>query len=403
MTTLDNQTNEEQSDAAISAPLKIYLIAGEPSGDLLGSRLMRALVAKTGGAVEFYGLGGDTMESEGLHPLFDISELSIMGLVEIIPSIPRVLRRIRETVADIQKVRPDIVVTIDSWSFSARVHKALRKLKTGIPQLHYVAPQVWAWKKKRAKTMYKYVDALMTLLPQEPKYFTPHHLPTEFVGHPVIESEVLSADGNAFRAKFQIPADKKIITILPGSRHTEVNKLMPVFLEAAQKLLAQNPDFYFVIPTVKTVAQHVKTEAAKSKLPLLVVETQADRYNAFQASSAAIAASGTVALELAICHIPHIIAYKVSGLTAFILRHVMKIEFVNLSNIMLGREIIPELLQESCVAGNICRNILELIGQGELYQRQMQGFDKVKEVLSCGDQTPSENAADIILRQAGKN
>lgn len=403
MTTLDNQINEEHSDVAISAPLKIYLIAGEPSGDLLGSRLMRALVAKTGGAVEFYGLGGDTMEAEGLQPLFDISELSIMGLVEIIPSIPRVLRRIRETVADIQKVRPDIVVTIDSWSFSARVHKALRKLKTGIPQLHYVAPQVWAWKKKRAKTMYKYVDALMTLLPQEPKYFTPHHLPTEFVGHPVIESEVLSADGKAFRAKFQIPADKKIITILPGSRHTEVNKLMPVFLEAAQKLLAQNPDFYFVIPTVKTVAQHVKTEAAKSKLPLLVVETQADRYNAFQASSAAIAASGTVALELAICHIPHIIAYKVSGLTAFILRHVMKIEFVNLSNIMLGREIIPELLQESCVAGNICRNILELIGQGELYQRQMQGFDKVKEVLSCGDQTPSENAADIILRQAGKN
>ncbi len=150
----------------IQAPLKVYLIAGEPSGDLLGSRLMRALTAKIGNKAEFYGLGGDTMEAAGLKPLFDISELAIMGLVEVIPSIPRVLRRIRETLADIQKVNPDIVITIDSWSFSARVHKALRKLKTGVPQLHYVAPQVWAWKKKRAKTMYKYVDALMTLLPQ---------------------------------------------------------------------------------------------------------------------------------------------------------------------------------------------------------------------------------------------
>ena len=400
MTTLNNNS---AAMAENQEPLKVYLIAGEPSGDLLGSRLMRALTAKTNGKVKFYGLGGDTMETAGLKPLFDISELAIMGLTEVIPSIPRVLRRIRETLADIQKVKPDIVVTIDSWSFSARVHKALRKLKTGVPQLHYVAPQVWAWKKKRAKTMYKYVDALMTLLPQEPKYFTPYHLETQFVGHPVIESEVLRADGAAFREKYQIPKHKRIIAVLPGSRHTEVSKLMPVFMEAAQKLLEHSPDFYFVIPTVKTVAAHVKAEAAKSSLPLLVVETQQDRYNAFRASSAAIAASGTVALELAICHIPHIVAYKVSKLTAFILRHIMKIQFVNLSNIMLGREIIPELLQESCVSGNICRNILELLEKGDLYHRQMEGFDKVKQTLSCGNQTPSENAADIILGMIKKS
>ena len=227
MTTLNNT----------SRALKIYLIAGEPSGDLLGSRLMRALRAKTGGNVEFFGLGGDTMEAEGLKSVFDISDLAVMGLVEVIPSIPKVLRRIRQTVSDIRKVQPDIVVTIDSWSFSSRVHKALRKLKLGIPQLHYVAPQVWAWKKKRARTMYKYIDALMTLLPQEPKYFTPYHLETTFVGHPVIESEVLHADGEAFRAKYGIPADKKVIAVLPGSRHNEVAKLLPVFLEASKMLL----------------------------------------------------------------------------------------------------------------------------------------------------------------------
>ncbi len=380
-----------------SENLKIYLIAGEPSGDLLGSRLMRALRGKTGGKVEFFGLGGDTMEAEGLNSLFDISDLAIMGLVEVIPSIPKVLRHIRNTVADIERVQPDIVITIDSWSFCARVHKALRKRKTGIPQLHYVAPQVWAWKKKRARTMYKYIDALMTLLPQEPKYFTPYHLETVFVGHPVIESEVLHADGEAFRRRFDIPADKKIITVLPGSRKTEVSRLLPIFLASARQLLEKGGDFYFVIPTVKTVSSQVKEMVKDCGLPLQVVETQADRYDAFRASEAAIAASGTVALELAICHIPHVIAYRVSRLTAWIIAKIMKIQFVNLTNIMLGRLIVPELLQEQCVCGNITANISELLQKGDLYEREMEGFAKVKQTLSSGTQTPSENAADFVL------
>ena len=246
--------------------------------------------------------------------------------------------------------------------------------------------------------MYKYVDALMTLLPQEPKYFTPYHLETTFVGHPVIESEVLQADGEAFRRKYQIPGHKTVITVLPGSRHTEVNKLLPVFLESARQLLQHNPDFYFVIPTVSTVAEHVKSAVAKSGLPLAVVETQQDRYNAFRASAAAIAASGTVALELAICRIPHVIAYKVSALTAFIVGKIMKIQFVNLSNIMLGREIVPEILQQSCVPGNITRKVLELLEQGNLYHTQMEGFGKVRNILSQGEQTPSQNACDVILK-----
>ena len=148
--------------------LKVYIIAGEPSGDLLGSRFMRAMVKKTNGQVEFYGVGGESMEKAGLKSLFDISDLAIMGLAEVIPSIPKVLRLIKQTVADIEKVKPDVVITIDSWSFGSRVQKILRRKKLGIPQVHYVAPQVWAWKKKRARTMYKYVDHLLTLLPQEP-------------------------------------------------------------------------------------------------------------------------------------------------------------------------------------------------------------------------------------------
>ena len=376
--------------------MKVYLIAGEPSGDLLGSRLMRAMRRKDKN-VEFYGVGGDTMEAEGLKSLYDISDLAVMGLTEVIPSIPKILRLIKETIADIQKVQPDVVVTIDSWSFSSRIHKALRKLKLGIPQVHYVAPQVWAWKKKRARTMYKYIDCLLTLFPYEPKYFTPYKLDARFVGHPVIESEAITADGQAFRKKFNIPENKKIITILPGSRKNEVSRLLPVFMEAAQELHNSDKDFYFVLPTVKTVANMVKNELKNYDLPVLVVKNQQDRYGAFRASSAAIAASGTVALELAICDIPHIIAYKVAPLTAFLAKRFLHIQFVNLSNILLGREIIPELLQERCVKGNIRNYILELLRHEDLYHRQMEGFAKVRKILGQAEQTPSQNASDIIF------
>ena len=381
-----------------SNKLKIYLIAGEPSGDLLGSRLMRALRKKTNNNVEFFGLGGDTMEQEGLTPLFDISELAVMGLVEVIPSIPRVLRRIKQTINDIKKCQPDIVITIDSWSFCSRIHKALRKQNLGIKQLHYVAPQVWAWKKRRAKTMYKYIDELLTLLPTEPKYFTPHNLNTIFVGHPVIESDALKAKGSDFRKKFKLSADRQIISILPGSRHTEVSKLFDDFMCAAEILYKQNNNFVFALPTVKTVAERVKKMLEKYDLPVIVLENESDRYTAFQASCAAIAASGTVALELAMCKIPHIISYKVAPLTYFMAKHLVKIKYVNLTNIMLKRGVVPELLQEKCTPQNIVQYINELLAGKNLYKKQMKGFDDVKKYLSKGMQTPSENASDEILK-----
>ena len=382
--------------------LKIYLVAGEPSGDALGARLMRALKKKTDGNVAFFGVGGDSMEKEGLAPLFDISDLAIMGLAEIIPSIPKVLRHIKNTVEDIVRVQPDIVVTIDSWSFASRVQKALRKKKTGIPQVHYVAPQVWKKKKKRAQTMYKYVDHLLTLLPQEPKYFTPYRLPATFVGHPVIESRVTSGDASAFRQKYKIAPEKRIIAVLPGSRHNEVSRLLPVFLETARLLKQTDDTFYFVIPTVKTVAKRVKETVHGSGLEVLVVESEEDRHNAFVASEAAIAASGTVALELAIADIPHIVAYRVSPLSALLVRHFLHIQFVNLSNILLGREIIPELLQERCIPANILSYMKNILEHRDWYEKQKEGFKKVRAILGVGEQTPSENAADVILKLAKK-
>ena len=377
--------------------LKIYLIAGEPSGDALGARLMRALKTKTDNNVEFFGIGGDTMEKEGLTSLFDISELAIMGLCEVIPSIPKVLKRIKQTVNNIVDVHPDVVISIDSWSFGSRVQKKLRALKLGIPQVHYVAPQVWAWKKKRAKTMYKYVDHLLTLLPQEPKYFTPYGLETTFVGHPVIESPVVNGDESKFRKKYNIAENQKIICLLPGSRHNEVAKLLPTFLEAAKQLKQQHDELMFVIPTVKTVADRVKNLVKDCPLPILIVEGEEDRHNAMSAAAAAIAASGTVALELAIANVPHIIGYKVAPLTAILAKRFLHIQFVNLSNILIGREIVPELLQENCQPATIVHYINRFLEKDNLYRYQQEGFKKVQKTLGLGEQKPSEKAADVIL------
>ena len=375
--------------------MKIYLIAGEPSGDLLGSRFMKAMQAKHP-EIDFVGVGGESMEKAGLKSLFDISDLAVMGLAEVVPSIPKILGLIKKTVADIEVQKPDVIMTIDSWSFAARVQKRIRRKKLGIPQVHYVAPQVWAWKKKRARTMYKYVDLLLTLLPQEPKYFTPYKLKAICVGHPVIESQVVKGDAAAFRQKYHIGADKTVVSILPGSRHNEVASLLPVFLESAKQLYAKNPKLHFVIPTVKTVAGRVKEICQTSDLPITVLESETERYNAFRASSAAIAASGTVALELAIVDVPHIIGYKISPLSAWLARKFLHIQFVNLSNIILGREIIPELIQERCVPGNICLYIEGLLNHDDWYDKQIDGFQKVRMLLGMGEQTPSEKACDIV-------
>lgn len=381
--------------------MKIYLIAGEPSGDLLGSRLMRAIISKAPGT-EFFGVGGESMIREGLSSLFDIKELAVMGLLEVVPSIPRILKRIRQTVADIERVKPDVVVTIDSWSFSARIHQALRKKNLHIPQVHYVAPQVWAWKKKRARTMYKYIDLLLTLFPYEPKYFTPYHLKAEFVGHPVIESTVIYGNKTDFRERFNITPDKKILALLPGSRKNEVARLLPVFLSAAEEFYLKNPNFVFVIPTVQTVEERVKALVNDTKLPIIVLNNETDRHDALKASEAAIAASGTVALELAMIDVPHLVAYRVSPFTAFLARHLLKIEFVNLSNILLSREVVPELLQENCTKEKILYYLGRFLKKDDLYEKQMEGFAKVRQILGVQEQTPSANAADLIFKIVNK-
>lgn len=378
--------------------LTVYLVAGEPSGDLLASRLMRALKKKTGGAVRFYGVGGETMAQEGLTSLFDSSELAVMGLMEVIPSIPRILKRISQTVQDIVDKKPDVVVTVDSWSFSARVNKALKARKTGIPQFHYVAPQVWAWKKKRAKTCGRYIDELFALLPYEPPYFEPHGLKTDFVGHPVVEGGASKGDGAAFREEYGIAADAPLLCVLPGSRRSETKYLLPVFQETVSRLKRKYPALRVVVPTVVTVAEKVKKAVASWDVPVTVVTGEKARYDAFAAANAALAASGTVALELAMARVPYCIAYKMNPISSFLAPLVVKGKYVNLVNILADKLIVKEFLLKNCRADWLANEVDLLLSDETYRQTQISQASQVLNLLGAGQaETPSDKVADILL------
>ncbi|MBO4519666.1 MAG: lipid-A-disaccharide synthase [Alphaproteobacteria bacterium] len=381
----------------------IYLIAGEPSGDLLASRLMNALKEKTNGKVRFAGVGGETMIANGFESLFDSSELAVMGLAEVIPSIPRIMARIRQTVDDIVAKKPDVVVTVDSWSFCARVNKGLRSLNTGIPQMHYVAPQVWAWKKRRAKTCGRYIDRLMALLPYEAKYFEPYGLKVDYVGHPVVEGGAAKGNGAAFRKANDIPEQTKLLCVLPGSRRSETKYLLPAFKGAVEILARKYPEMHVVMPTVVTVEKTVREATADWALPVHIVTGEANRYDAFAACDAALAASGTVALELAMAKVPYTIAYQTSWFTARLIRMLVTGKYANLVNIMAGREIVKEHLLEDCTPEKLAAEAEKLLDD-EAYRTTLthDAFDVLKTLGAEDPVPPSMKAAEAVLETARK-
>ncbi|MBR4927021.1 MAG: lipid-A-disaccharide synthase [Alphaproteobacteria bacterium] len=375
--------------------LKVYLITGEPSGDLLGSRLMRALKKQTNNNIHFMGVGGETMQAEGLNSLFDIKDLAVMGIFEVLPSIPKILRHMNNIIADIQKQKPDIIITIDSYSFCARIHKRLKKADCSIPHVHYVAPQVWAWKKGRAKHVAKFIDHMFCLLPSEPAYFTPHGMATTFVGHPVIEGGAATGNGQAFRKNYLVSQKTTLVCMLPGSRRNEVDYLLPVFKQAIEQLSQKYPDMCVVIPTVKTVSDKIKQDLKGWRIPFMVIEGERERYDAFAAADVAVAASGTVSLELAMADVPHLIAYKVNKVTGWMAKCLLKIKYVNLINILSGREIIPELLQDDCTPEKICAEMERLLVQ------DTQDVKRHMNVLGFGGElTPSEVMAGHVIKLA---
>jgi lipid-A-disaccharide synthase len=377
------------------APL-IWLIAGEPSGDLIGARLIDALNKRTGGRFRVTGIGGEAMESAGLQSRFPISDIAVMGLVEIIPRIPLIKRRMRETIAQIKQDKPAIVVSIDVPGFCYDVWKGLRG--SDIPLVHYVAPTVWAWRPDRAKKFARELDHLMALLPFEPPYFEKEGLDCTFVGHPVLEGGAEKGDGERFRQQHGIAPGDKAICVLPGSRSGELKRLAEVFRQSAVTIVEKYPDAVFVFPTVSYLSETV-TELARSwPGRTVVVSSISEKFDAMQACNVAMAASGTVSLELAMARVPHIVAYRMNALTVRIVRllHGMNQKFVNLVNILLDREIIPEFIQERCRSDLIAVYMCKLLDDPEAREEQAKSIESALSMLRPASGAPSDAAASVV-------
>lgn len=373
----------------------VFLIAGEPSGDAIGARLMAALRARHGPDIRFAGLGGDAMIAEGLESLFPISEISIMGLLEILPRLSLVLRRIRETVAAIQVSRPDVVVTIDSPAFCFRVWRQLGNASP--PLVHYVAPTVWAWRPERAQKFADAIQHLLVLLPFEPPYFKKVGLPCTFVGHPVLESGADKGDGAAFRAQHDISDDALVLGVLPGSRRGEVGRLLRPFGDTVRRLAVMHPGLRVIVPTVPTVAGLVRAAVADWPVETLVVPDLSQKYHAMAACDAALAASGTVALELGMAGIPMVIGYRLNTLTGLVIKRLVRVKYVCLINLLLDRAAVPEFLLSDCRAGLITPEVDKLLIDGAARNSQLDASAEAIDGLSAGTARPSDRAAQAVL------
>jgi len=378
--------------------LHIFIIAGEPSGDALGAKLIKKIREITNRDITFSGVGGERMKQQGFASLFPMSELSLIGFAEIIPHIPHLLNRINQTVDAILKKPPDIVVTIDSPGFNFRVVKKLQG--QSIKLLHYVAPTVWAYKPKRAKKVASLYDHLLLLLPFESSYFEEVNLPCTFVGHPILEEDLTDGDGEKFREKHHIPVNAPTLCIMPGSREGELKRLIPVFTETLEMLVEKFTDLHAVVIATPDLAEAIKQQTKSWPIKTVVISDLSEKKNAFAACNAALVKSGACSLEAAIAGLPMVIAYKVHPVSAWMLRRMIKVRYVSIINLILGKEIIPELLQEQCTAELLFNNIEALLEDEEVQQKQLSRIGEALSELGMGDdECPSEKAATKLLHE----
>jgi lipid-A-disaccharide synthase len=377
--------------------LKVYLVAGEASGDLLGAHLMRAMKEQTKNAIKFSGVGGDKMAAEGLSSLFPHHELSLLGFVEILPYLFNIFARINATVEDILAKQPDVVVTIDVPGFSFRVVERLRKENIKCKFVHYVAPTVWAYKPERAEVWARLFDHLLVLLPFEPPYFEKAGLPTTFVGHPVV-AETSSGNGKTFREKYQIADSTKLFCLLPGSRKSEIKRHMPVFGRAITMLAAQYPDLAMAVAVPKPLMEMVAIYFDGCPFRAVIMANEQDKKDAIAASDLALVKSGTIALEVAMAGVPMIVAYRVHPISAWMFKRVVLTRYVNLINFMQDKDVIPELLQEQCNPQIISETAVALLEDPARQAAQKVDIHStLKQLLPESNEQPSSIAARTIL------
>ncbi|WP_407189623.1 lipid-A-disaccharide synthase [Bradyrhizobium centrosematis] len=375
---------------------KIFLIATEESGDRLGSALMKVLRQRLGDAVEFVGVGGRTMAREGLESLFPIEELSIVGFAAVVQQLPKILRLIRNTAEAVAEAAPDVLVIIDSPDFTHRVARRVRAKNSAIPVVDYVSPQLWAWRPGRARTMLGYVDHVLGLLPFEPEeYRKLGGPPCSYVGHPLIE-QLSSLRPNAAE---QARRDREppVLLVLPGSRRSEVRHHLEIFGATLGRLQAEGRAFDLILPTMPHLEATIREGIANWPVKPQIVIGENERRAAFRIACAALAKSGTVTLELALSGIPMVTAYRVGAIEAFILRRAIRVSSVILANLVIGKDVIPEFLQEECTPEKLAPALHDVLTDSPLRRQQVAAFAQLDQIMSTGNKSPSALAADIVL------
>ena len=383
-------------------PLSIYIVATEESGDALGAALARALIAHGGGGLKLSGVGGRAMAAAGIASPFPIGEFSLFGLTAIPRRLPTILRRMREIVDFIVDTHPDALVIIDSPEFTHRVARRVRARAPSIPIIDYVSPSVWAWRPWRARAMRAYVDCILAILPFEPAA----HLklggpPCLYVGHPLIEriAELRADADEAARRR----ADPPLVLVLPGSRASEIRRLLGIFGAAIERVgrSAAGP-IELVLPTVPHVEAQVRAGTAGWAVAPRIVVEPAEKWAAFRRARAALAASGTVTLELALAGVPTVAAYRLPLIEELVLRLMglqMGLHSVILANLVIGENVIPEFLQRDCMPDRLAQGLLPLLSDTPQRQRQITAFQRLDEIMALGT-APSVKAAAIVLDMA---
>jgi len=366
---------------------------------------MAALKEISGGAVRFSGVGGETMTAQGLHSLFPMEELTLMGFLEVMSHVPGLLRRMTQTISVIRNMQPDVVVTIDAPGFCFRVARRLKSYAgtKDIPILHYVAPSVWAWAPGRARRVARFLDYLLTLLPFEPPYFEAEGLPSTCVGHPVMESGADNGDGPAFRARHGIAPDNPLLCVLPGSRANEITRLLPVFEKTLKHLATRFSKLNVVIPTVPALASYIESVTNSWPLPVTLLCDEKEKFHAFAAADAALTASGTVSLELAMAGVPMVVAYRMNWLTAWLTGRLVRVKYVSLVNLLLNREAIIEFLQGNCRPKSLARTLETLLMDATAGEEQRAAFAEALALIRQGGERPSLKAAQLVLSHVRKS
>ncbi len=380
---------------------RLFLLAGEPSGDKLGAALMAGL-RQLAPDIEIEGVGGPAMQTEGLTSLFPMEELSVMGLAEVLPRYPALRRRLRQAAGAVADMAPDALVTIDSPDFSLRLAALARKANPRLRTIHYVAPSVWAWRPGRAAKMARVIDHVLALLPFEPPYMQAAGMTCDFVGHPVVaEPQADAAQIAAFRAAHQIAPDAPVILALPGSRMSEVTRLAPRFGAALAEVAAQVPEARIVVPTVAHLTETVTALTADWPGRPIILDARQDdgaaKRAAFGAADVALAASGTVSLELAAADVPMVIGYDMAWLSWQIMARLVRTETVTLVNLVSETRAVPELLGPACQPAPMAAALVGLLTDPKARADQRAALALTMARLGQGGEAPGLRAARSVL------